>query len=134
MKSITGRLHRVAARLHRRRNHERPLEQHQLRQHLAHTNRTDNGIGKVDYHINSKHTVNYTLYRSIYTGQGEDFPQVNPVWLNAFPENAWTTSGNWIWTASSAWVNEFRVGFSQAYACLCGIDNKLADRGRFRKP
>jgi hypothetical protein len=50
------------------------------------TNVTDNGIGKVDYHINSKHTVNYTLYRSIYTGQGEDFPQVNPVWLNAFPK------------------------------------------------
>jgi hypothetical protein len=91
------------------------------------TNRTDNGIGKIDYHINSNHTVNYTLYRSIYNGQGQDFPQVNPVWLNAFPENAWTTSGNWIWTASSAWVNEFRVGFSQAYACLCGIDNKLAD-------
>ena len=91
------------------------------------TNRTDNGIGKIDYRISDKHTVNYTLYRSIYQGSGEDFPQVNPVWINAFPSDAWTTSGNWIWTANSAWVNEFRVGFSQAYSCLCGIDNKLAD-------
>ena len=90
-------------------------------------NRSDNGIGKLDYHINSKHLVNYMLYRSVYSATGEDFPQVNAAWINTFPQDAWTSSGNWIWTATSSLVNEFRVGFSQAFACLCGLDNKFAD-------
>jgi Carboxypeptidase regulatory-like domain/TonB dependent receptor len=91
------------------------------------TNDSHNGIGKIDYRINDRHSVNGMLFRSVYSATGQDFPQVNPVWLNAFPQDAWTISGNWIWSASSSLVNEFRVGFNQAYACLCGLDNKLAD-------
>jgi hypothetical protein len=91
------------------------------------TNDSHNGIGKIDYRINDKHSVNGVLYRSVYSATGQDFPQVNPVWLNAFPQDAWTTSANWIWTPNSSLVNEARFGFNQAYACLCGIDNKLAD-------
>jgi hypothetical protein len=91
------------------------------------TNDSHNGIGKIDYHINSKHTITGMLYRSVYSATGQDFPQVNPLWLNSFPQDAWTTSGNWIWTVSPSLVNESRFGFNQAYACLCGIDNKLAD-------
>jgi len=78
---------------------------------LPNTNTSDNGITKIDYHINSKHMINGMLYKSSYASTGEDFPMVNAAWGNTVLEPAWTTSGNWIWTASSSVVNDFRVGF-----------------------
>jgi Carboxypeptidase regulatory-like domain/TonB dependent receptor len=77
------------------------------------SNTSDNGIGKIDYHINSKHTINGMLYKSSYASTGADFPMVNAAWGNTVLEPAWTTSGNWIWTASSDLVNDFRVGYNR---------------------
>jgi Carboxypeptidase regulatory-like domain/TonB dependent receptor len=76
-------------------------------------NRSDNGIAKIDYRISDKHMINGMLYKSDYLGVGEDFPMVNSLWENNIPEKAWTVSGNWIWTASSRVVNEFRVGYNR---------------------
>jgi hypothetical protein len=94
------------------------------------TNVTDNGIGKVDYRINDKHMINGMLFRAIYLGSGEDFPQVNSAWINVFPQNVWTTSGNWIWTATSSLVNEFRVGYNQQSFCLCPNDANVLSDGK----
>jgi hypothetical protein len=76
-------------------------------------NTTDNGIAKIDYRINDKHMINGMLYKADYRSSGEDFPMVNSAWENTVLEPAWTTSGNWIWTASSRVVNEFRVGYNR---------------------
>ena len=80
---------------------------------LPNTNTSDNGIAKVDYRINDKHMINGMFYRGNYVGVGEDFPMVNTAWENKVLEPAWTTSGNWIWTASSSLVNDFRVGYNR---------------------
>ena len=80
---------------------------------LPNTNTSDNGIGKIDYRVNDKHAIYGMLYRSTYSSLGEDFPMVNTAWGNTVLENAWTTSGNWIWTASPTTVNEFRVGYNR---------------------
>jgi opacity protein-like surface antigen len=76
-------------------------------------NTTDNGIAKIDYRINDKHMINGMLYKADYTALGEDFAMVNSAWENNVIEKAWTASGNWIWTASSRTVNEFRVGYNR---------------------
>jgi len=53
---------------------------------------------------------------------------VNTAWENKVLEPAWTTSGNWIWTASSRVVNEVRVGYSRfTFAFLPTDTNTLAD-------
>jgi hypothetical protein len=77
------------------------------------TNTSDNGIAKIDYRISDKHMINGTIYKADYIALGEDFPMVNSIWENDVPETAWTASGNWIWTASSRVVNEFRVGYNR---------------------
>src|SRR4029077_19226246 len=77
------------------------------------TNTSDNGIAKIDYRISDKHMINGMLYKANYRSSGEDFPMVNSAWENTVLEPAWTTSGNWIWTASSRVVNEFRVGYNR---------------------
>jgi hypothetical protein len=76
-------------------------------------NTSDNGIAKIDYRISDKHMINGMLYKADYSSTGEDFPMVNSAWENTVLEPAWTTSGNWIWTASSRVVNEFRVGYNR---------------------
>jgi len=80
---------------------------------LPNANTSDNGIAKIDYHINSKHMINGMLYKASYSSLGEDFPMVNSAWGNSVLEPAWTASGNWIWTASSSLVNDLRVGYNQ---------------------
>jgi len=77
------------------------------------TNTSDNGIAKIDYRISDKHMINGMLYKANYRSSGEDFPMVNSAWENTVLEPAWTASGNWIWTASSRVVNEFRVGYNR---------------------
>jgi hypothetical protein len=92
------------------------------------SNVSDNGIGKVDYHINSKHTINGMLYKSSYVSNGEDFPMVNSAWTNTVLEPAWTTSGNWIWTARNDLVNDFRIGYNRfGFIFLPSDSGVLAD-------
>jgi hypothetical protein len=77
------------------------------------TNTSDNGIAKIDYHINDKHMISGTFYKGYYTGIGQDFPMVNTIWANTDIEQGWSLSGNWIYTLSSNWVNEFRAGYTR---------------------
>src|SRR5713226_2535340 len=76
------------------------------------TNASDNGIGKIDYRINSKHMVNGMAMISKYLGNGEDHPIVSGIWTNPNPLSAYTVTANWIWTASSSLVNEARYGYN----------------------
>jgi hypothetical protein len=95
---------------------------------LPNSNTSDNGIAKIDYHINSKHMINGMLYKASYVALGEDFPMVNSAWGNTVLEPAWTASGNWIWTASSSMVNDFRVGYNRfGFSFLPNDTGILAD-------
>jgi len=95
---------------------------------VPNTNTSDNGIAKLDYRINDKHMINGMLYRANYSSLGEDFPMVNTAWGNNVLESAWTGSGNWIWTASSRLVNEFRVGYNRFnFSFLPADRNQKAD-------
>jgi len=80
---------------------------------LPNTNNSDNGVAKIDYRINDKHSIHGSMFRGAYTGIGEDFPQVNTAWANTVRDAAWQTAGGWIWTATSNLVNEFRVGYTR---------------------
>jgi hypothetical protein len=92
------------------------------------TNISDNGIGKVDYRINSKHTVNGMVLVGNYFAIGEDHPIVNKYWENTDPIRTYTATGNWIWTPSSNVVNEARFGWDRVtFALLNGDSNKFAN-------
>jgi hypothetical protein len=77
------------------------------------TNRTDNGVGKLDYHLNSKNTINGLLVIGAYTGVGMDHPFVKEIYDDTFPVKTWTTTENWIWTPNSTVVNEMRFGYDR---------------------
>ena len=75
------------------------------------TNISDNGIGKLDYHINSKHMINGMFWNGNYTGIGEDHPQTNAAFDIVVPIQTRTIAATWIWTATSRLVNVARYGW-----------------------
>ena len=89
------------------------------------SNQSDNGIGKIDYHVNDKNTINGLLATSRYNGIGEDHPYINANMLNTFPIVVWTTTGNWIYTPNSSVVNEVRVGYNRMTITQDSLDAGL---------
>ena len=91
-------------------------------------NTSDNGIAKMDYRINSKHTVNGSVVIGNYTSAGEDHPIANLNWRNSVPIRAQTYTGDWIYTPGSNWVNDVRVAYDRFdFKLLNGDANLLAD-------
>ena len=90
-------------------------------------NTSDNGLGKIDYHINDHHTVNVMFFDSHYEGSGENRTYTDPVFDASFPVRTWENSYNWTWTPNSRWVNEARFGISYMMANIVQGDvNKPA--------
>ena len=77
------------------------------------TNISDNGIAKIDYHIDSKNTLNGTFFLGNYTSNGQDHPFTNFGFTDNSPIRTWSTVVNWIWTPSSSLVNEVRFGYDR---------------------
>jgi hypothetical protein len=89
------------------------------------SNQSDNGIGKIDYHLNEKNTINGMLATSRYTVIGEDHPYINANMLNTFPITVWTTTENWIYTPNSTVVNEVRFGYDRMTIAQTSLDAGL---------
>jgi len=77
------------------------------------TNDSNNGIAKIDYHINDKNTLSGLVSISNYVGNGEDHPFVNALFEDTFTLRTYTTSGSWIWTPTSSIVNQVRFGYNR---------------------
>jgi len=76
-------------------------------------NRSDNGISKIDYAINSKHRISGMLWIGYYEAFGQDHPTVNPLFGSGIFIRSWSNVENWIWTPSSTVVNEVRFGYDR---------------------
>ncbi len=76
-------------------------------------NRNDNGIGKMDYAINSKNRISGMFWTGYYAAFGQDHPTVNPLWGSGIFIRSMSTVENWIWNPSSNVVNEFRFGYDR---------------------
>ena len=94
-------------------------------------NTSDNGVAKLDYRINSKHMLNGMLWIGHYSSPaGEDHAAVNPNWVDTALVHNWTVVGNWVWTPSSAVVNEFRFGYTRATQNIVPFDRNVFADGK----
>jgi len=94
------------------------------------TNQSDNGVGKMDYRINDKHMIHGTVVIGRYLGLGEDHPIVAAYWENPSPLKSYTITANWIWTASSSFVNEARFGYNLFEFALAQSDASKFANGK----
>ena len=91
-------------------------------------NTSDNGVAKVDYHINAKNTVSGFFFLGNYTGVGEDHAFVNQAFEDTSPIRTWSDVESWIWVPSSTTVNEFRFGYNRVdFGFLNNDANVLSD-------
>jgi len=93
------------------------------------SNQSDNGVGKLDYHINANNTLNGLLVIGKYTGDGMDHPFVLAAYNDTFPVKTWTTTENWIWTPNSSVVNELRFGYDRFTLGQVNDDGSLCPVG-----
>jgi hypothetical protein len=92
------------------------------------TNVTDNGIAKMDYHINSKNSINAMFMSGNYTGDGMDHPFVNAIFKDTNLDRTYTVGADWVYAASSKLVNDARFGYDKVWFVFKTDDGtKLAD-------
>jgi hypothetical protein len=94
------------------------------------TNTSDNGVGKIDFRINSQHSLNSMVFVGNYLGVGEDHPITASYWQNSDPIRTYTVTSNWIWSASSTLLNDFRFGFNNLNFSLVPGDANLFANGK----
>jgi hypothetical protein len=93
------------------------------------TNVSDNGVGKMDYRLNDKHSINGMVLIGNYFGNGEDHPVVNSYWQNGDPIRTYTVGADWVWTPNSRIVNDARFGWNRVSFALTNNDAKLLADG-----
>src|ERR1700694_768881 len=81
--------------------------------HFPNTNVTDNGVAKIDYHINNKHSLNGMLMFGNYPGDGMDHPWVNRIFNDTNKDRTYTFGVDWVYAASSRLVNDARFGYDK---------------------
>jgi Carboxypeptidase regulatory-like domain/TonB dependent receptor-like, beta-barrel len=75
----------------------------------------DNVVGKVDYRLNERNGISGTYFFGNNSGTVEDFPELQQNWRSKIHTRAQVVGGSWIWTPSTRWVNEARVGYNRLY-------------------
>jgi len=93
------------------------------------TNTTDNGIGKLDYHINDKNSLSGTFFYGKYFALGEDHGFVNQAFTCTAPLSSLTLVAAWIYTPNSNIVNDFRFGYDRASFNFINVDDGVPANG-----
>jgi hypothetical protein len=75
----------------------------------------NNFVGKVDYRLNERNSINGTYFFGDNSGNVEDFPELQTKWLSTIHTRAQVVGGSWISTPTTRLVNEARVGYNRLY-------------------
>ena len=85
-------------------------------------NQSDNGVGKIDYHVNDKNQIFGSLFIGFYNAVGEDRPFTNAAFEDNSPIRTWTNVESWVYTPNSSWVNELRFGYDRVSFNFTNVD------------
>ena len=81
---------------------------------LQNVSQSDNGLAKIDYHLNDKNVINGFYFIGQNNGTWNDSTaQLAPNWESLLHVRSQLGSVGWIWTPNSRWVNEARVGYGR---------------------
>ncbi len=88
-------------------------------------NREDNGILKLDYHLNDRNSFvgSYFIGDSLQTE--EDVTVLNPLFLSQAKTRAEVIGGGWIWVPSSRFTNQVHVGYNRFWQQIYLVDHDL---------
>ena len=84
---------------------------------------SDNAVGKVDYHVSERHTLNGMYFFGNNSGTVDDAAELQPQWLTEIHTRAQVAGTNWTWVPGSTWVNEARFGYNRLYQPTFTVDH-----------
>ena len=87
---------------------------------------SNNAIGKIDYHLNDRSTINGMYFFGNNSGTVQDFPEFQAKWLTLIHTRAQVLGTSWIWVPSSHWVNEARFGYNRLYQPTYAADHAVS--------
>ena len=85
-------------------------------------NTSDNGVGKLDYHMNDKNSINGMFFYGHYNSLGEDHAFVSPLATDNAPIRTTSITSSWVYTPSSNVVNEARFGYDRITFDFVNVD------------
>lgn len=77
--------------------------------------RTEDVLGKIDYQIDDRHTLNGLYFLGNQSGIVSDASELQSKWLTQIHTRAQVAGASWTWIPSSRWVNETRFGYNRLY-------------------
>jgi hypothetical protein len=89
------------------------------------TFRSDNGVLKIDYHINDHHTLNGMYFQSAGLITAEDVVYLQPQWLSVQNNRPRVAGVDWTWVPNSQWVNSARFGFVRMNRMTQQVDSNV---------
>jgi hypothetical protein len=87
--------------------------------------RSDNGVLKIDYHINDHNTLNGMYFQSAGLITAEDVVYLEPQWLSVQENRPRVVGVNWTWVPNSQWVNSARFGFVRMNRMSQQVDSNV---------
>ncbi len=90
-------------------------------------NTSNNALGKIDYHLNQKHTLSGSYFFGNDSIAAEDSPETQPFFLTKIHSRAQTMAAHETWVANSHIVNDVRFGYTRYTLSIAPLDqNKPA--------
>jgi outer membrane receptor for ferrienterochelin and colicin len=88
---------------------------------LTENNRSDDGVGKIDYQLTPHQQLSYNYFFGNQTGLGETINVVAPQFLSLLTMRVQTHGFHWTWNPNPRWVNSFRFGYDLFHQGLPAI-------------
>jgi len=90
-------------------------------------NSSNNALGKIDYHINDRHTLSGSYFFGNDKLVAEDSPETQPFFLTQIHSRAQSLAAHETWVANSRTVNDIRFGLTRYTLSIAPSDqNKPA--------
>src|ERR1700722_5721943 len=80
---------------------------------LPNSVKSDNAVGKIDYQLNAKNTINGLYFFGNNNGTVQDASQLQTKWLTAIHTRAQVVGLSWVYTPSANFINEARFGYNR---------------------
>ena len=87
--------------------------------------RSDNGVMKIDYHINDQNTLNGMYFQSAGQITAEDVVYLQPQWLSLQFNKPLVLGASWTYVPNSQWVNSARFGFVRMNRMSQQVDSSV---------
>ncbi|HYA63001.1 MAG TPA: carboxypeptidase regulatory-like domain-containing protein [Candidatus Sulfotelmatobacter sp.] len=77
-----------------------------------------NALGKVDYHINERHTLSGSYFFGNDNITAEDSPELLPAYGTVVHSRAQAAAGHYAWTPNANWANDLRIGYTRYHLTI----------------